>query len=203
MALIDRLFGRNKTLADLNTQELRREEILLQKDRDRLLKKAEQLSEEKKKIFDRGAAEKSTEVRRALAVDFEMKTQEQLQIARELNLRNKELMTVSRLRMIRERQSRSRMGGRLNITSRDLVRITQLIEDDGVKTTAYADQLDEILRIGTEIDREALAGSSVGEAGADLLDIWKKMDEGEMKPEDALDEADRVVRRRASAEEQQ
>lgn len=201
MALLDRLFGRRKSLSDLSPQELRREEILLQKDRDRLLKSVEKIGDEKKKLFDRGAAEKSPEVRKALAADFELKTQEQLHLARELNLRTKEILTVSRLRMVRERQSRGRGGGRLNITVRDLARVTQLIEDDTVRTDAYADQLDEILRTGAEADREA-AASEVGAAGAEVLRMWEELDRGTIKPEEALEAADRAVRRRAAAEQE-
>lgn len=202
MALLDRLFGKRKSLGDLSPQELRREEILLQKDRDRLLKNVEKIGEEKKKLFERGAAEKSPEVRKMLAADFELKTQEQLQLARELNLRTKEIMTVCRLRMVRERQARSRTGGRLNITVSDLARVTQLIEDDAVRVDAYADRLDEILRVGAEADREAVAASEVGQAGAEVLKMWEELDRGTIKPEEALQEADRAVRRRAAPEQE-
>ena len=44
MALIDKIFGKKKTLSDLNKQELRREEILLTKQRDRLFKRIESIS---------------------------------------------------------------------------------------------------------------------------------------------------------------
>jgi hypothetical protein len=98
MALIDKIFGRKKTLSQLGRSELRKEEILLSKQRDRLFKKVEQISVDKQKIFKQGATAKSPELRKALAQDFELKTQEQLMAARELNLRSKELMTVSRLR---------------------------------------------------------------------------------------------------------
>src|SRR5450432_2326028 len=102
MALIDKIFGHKKTLSDLNKQELRKEEILLTKQRDRLFKRIEQISTDKQKIFQQGASQKSPELRKALAQDFELKTQEQLMSARELTLRSKELMTVGRLRIIRE-----------------------------------------------------------------------------------------------------
>src|ERR1700733_14977695 len=102
MALLDKIFGRKKTLSELDRQELRKEEIILTKQRDKLFKRIEQISTDKKKIFEHGATQKSPELRKALAQDFEMKTQEQLMAARELNLRSKELMTVSRLRMIQE-----------------------------------------------------------------------------------------------------
>ena len=78
MALIDKIFGHKKTLSELDRQELRKEEILLTKQRDRLFKRIEQISIDKKKIFEQGATQKSPELRKALAQDFELKTQEQL-----------------------------------------------------------------------------------------------------------------------------
>ena len=44
MALIDKIFGRKKTLSELDRQELRKEEIILTKQRDRLFKRIEQIS---------------------------------------------------------------------------------------------------------------------------------------------------------------
>src|SRR5215471_16052298 len=132
MALIDKIFGRNRTLSELNKQELRKEEILLTKQRDRLFKRIETITVDKQKIFQHGATQKSPELRKALAQDFELKTQEQLMAARELNLRSKELMTVSRLRMIKENNAQGRTMGRLNVTDKDVAKISGWIEDDSV-----------------------------------------------------------------------
>src|SRR5215831_2954439 len=139
MALINKLFGRSKTLSDLTKQELRKEEILLTKQRDRLFKRIEQITGEKQKIFKQGAEQKSPELRKALAQDFELKTQEQLMAARELNLRSKELLTVSRLRLVKENNERGRAMGRLNLTDKDVAKISQWIEDDGVSQDMYTE----------------------------------------------------------------
>src|SRR5436190_21537934 len=120
MALIDKIFGRNKTLSDLDVRELRKEEILIGKQRDRLFKKIETISTDKQKIFKQGATQKSPELRKALAQDFGLKTQEQLMTARELNLRSKELLTVSRLRMVKENIEKARARGRLNVSDKDV-----------------------------------------------------------------------------------
>src|SRR5208282_1523358 len=119
MALLDKLFGSQKTLSELSRTELRKEELIIGKQRDRLFKKIEQISTQKQSIFQQGAKQKSPELRKALAQDFELKTQEQLMSARELNLRSKELLTVSRLRMIRENNEGGRALGRLNLTDKD------------------------------------------------------------------------------------
>src|SRR4029450_7122392 len=132
MALMDKIFGRKKSLSELDRQELRKEEILLTKQRDRLFKKIQTISTDKQKIFQQGAQQKSPELRKALAQDFEFKTQEQLMAARELNLRSKELLTVSRLRMVKENSDNGRAMGRLNLTNADVAKISGWIEDDAV-----------------------------------------------------------------------
>src|SRR6059058_35225 len=156
MALIDKIFGKKKTLSDLNKQELRREEILLTKQRDRLFKRIETISVDKQKIFQQGATQKSPELRKALAQDFELKTQEQMMVARELNLRSKELLTVSRLRMVKENSENGRALGRLNLTAKDVAKISRWIEDDSVGQDVYHERLNMLLGLGAESDKSAL-----------------------------------------------
>ncbi|HEX8523040.1 MAG TPA: hypothetical protein VF669_12350 [Tepidisphaeraceae bacterium] len=196
MALIDKIFGRNKTLSELSRQELRREEILLTKQRDRLFKKIEQIAGAKQKIFQQGAAQKSPELRKALAQDFELKTQEQLMAARELNLRSKELLTVSRLRMVKENNEKGRALGRLNLTDKDVARISQLIEDDNVGQDMYQERLNSILDLGAESDKSAMENIGLTQAGQELMSIWNQMDRGAIKQDDAFEQADKAIRQR-------
>lgn len=198
MALIDKIFGSKKTLSELNRQELRREEILLEKQRDRLFKKMQTITIDKQKIFQQGASQKSADLRKALASQFEMKNQEQLMVARELNLRSKELMTVSRLRMIKENTERGKVLGRLNVTDKDVARISQWIEDDAVSQEMYGEKLDQILDLGEQADRDALAGAGLKEAGQEVMDIWNQMDRGVMKEDEGFEEADKALRKRSA-----
>ena len=199
MALIDKLFGRKKSLSELTRQELRREEILITKQRDRLFKKSEQITAEKQKIFQQGAAQKSPEMRKALAQDFELKTQEQLMTARELNLRSKELLTVSRLRMVKENNEKGRALGRLKLTDKDVARISGWIEDDSVSQDMYSDRLGAILELGAQGDKEALGGIGLTQAGQELMNIWTEMDRGGVKEDQAFEAADRAVRRKSAS----
>jgi hypothetical protein len=201
MALIDKLFGRNKTLSELTRQELRREEILLTKQRDRLFKRIETISTDKQRIFKQGATQKSPELRKALAQDFELKTQEQLMAARELNLRSKELLTVSRLRMVKENTERGRALGRLNVTDKDVAKITSWIEDDSVTQDMYTERLDQILELGAQSDKDALAQAGLSGAGQELMNIWNDLDRGTVKETDAFEQADQAVRKRTAAKE--
>src|SRR5947208_2693026 len=196
MALIDKIFGKQKSLSQLNKTELRREEILLTKQRDRLFKKIETLSQNKQKIFQQGATQKSPELRKALAQDFELKTQEQLMAARELNLRSKELLTVSRLRMIQENKQSGRALGRLNVTDKDVAMISQWIEDDAVSQDMYVERLDQILDLGAQSDKDAMQSAGLTGAGQELMNIWNDIDRGAVKETEAFEQADQAVRKR-------
>ena len=198
MALIDKLFGKKKSLSELTRQELRREEILITKQRDRLFKKVEQIATDKQKIFQQGAAQKSPELRKALAQDFELKTQEQLMTARELNLRSKELLTVSRLRIVKENNEKGRALGRLNLTDKDVARISGWIEDDSVSQDMYQERLGAILELGAQSDKDALGGIGLTQAGQELMNIWTDLDRGAVKQDEAFEAADRAVRRKSA-----
>ena len=121
--------------------------------------------------------------------------------ARELNVRGKELLTVSRLRMVRENQGKAKTFGRLNLAAKDVAAISGLIESDTVTQEMYLEQLDEILEIGEEADRESLLNNTLGEPGQELMDLWADLDRGAVKEDEALAEADRAVRERQASGE--
>src|SRR5205085_7715045 len=167
MALIDKIFGKKeKTLSELSAAELRREEILLTKDRDKMFKRIEQIAADKQKIFQQGATQKSPELRKALAMQFELKTQEQMLAGRQLNVRSKELLTVSRVRMVKENMPKSSGAmGRLNLSEKDVAKITSWIEDDSVSQDMYNERLDEILGLGAASDKDALEHAGLSSTG--------------------------------------
>ncbi len=196
MALISNIFARKKTLGDMGRQELRKEEILLSRHCDRLFNRVAQLSAEKQKIFHQGEGNKMPELRKALARQFELKSQEQLLAARELNLRSKELLTVNRLRLAKENQADGRMLGRLRLADKDVAKIGRWIEDDGVSREMYQERLDAILAAGSQADKQA--PNELTPAGMELMAIWNDMDRGIITHDDAFTQADQAVRRRSA-----
>ena len=200
MAFIEWLTKRKKRISEMTRSELRRQELLLEKDRNQLFKKIGKLGQDKETLFARGANEKSPELRRALAQEFELRTTEQLMISRQLNIRSKELMTVSRLRMLRENADRARRSSKIGLISEvDLLRLGKLIEADSVKAEIYQERLDDILSIGAEVDEGA---KGLTDAGQSVMDVWSKMDDGTIADQTAgFDEADRTVRERHAASE--
>lgn len=200
MAFLEWLTKRKKPLSQMTRSELRRQELLLEKDRNQLLRKVEKIAKDKQQLFDRGATEKTPELRRVLAQEFELRTTEQLMIARQLNIRSKEMLTVSRLRMMRENADRAGQSNKLGLVSEtDLLRMGKLIETDSVRAEVYQERLDEILSIGAGVDEGA---DGLSDAGQSVMNVWEKMDTGTITDAaEAFEQADRTVRERHAAPE--
>ena len=201
MSLLEWLTSRKKPLSQMTRAELRRQELLLEKDSKQLLSKITKIAKEKQSLFERGAQEKTPEVRQVLAQEFEMRTTEQLMLARQLNIRSKERLTVGRLRMLRENADRAGASNKLGLISeKDMLRLSRLIESDAVKAEVYQERLDEVLSIGSEVDKGA---AGLSEAGQTVMNIWTKMDDGVLtNADEAFEEADRSVRDRQSRAEE-
>ncbi|MCG8405497.1 MAG: hypothetical protein MI923_09905 [Phycisphaerales bacterium] len=199
MGLFDWLTKKNKSLSQMTRSELRRQELLLQRERDQLVKRISQLAEKKQEIFEKGRNEKTPEVRKILAQEFDLKTTEQLMASRQLNIRSKETLTVTRMRMLRENTERAKArGSSLGLISeKDLITLEKMIANDSITAEIYQDRLDDMLKVGLEEGEGALSPGS-----QQVLDIWDQMDTGLIKDEgEAFDEADRRVRERHSAAE--
>jgi hypothetical protein len=195
------LTTKRKTLANMNVAELRAQEMLMTNERDKLLARVRKLGDEKQEIIRSGAKEKTPEMRRVMAQQFDLLHGEQMMISRQLNMRSKELLTVSRLRMLRENQPQRTAASPLaSITSRDLAVIERLIENEQVSSEAYQERLDELLHVGHAADEAAASG--VSPAAEELLKIWNDMDAGLIADDSAaFDEAERRVRERDKSAE--
>ncbi len=199
MGLFDWLTKKSKSLSQMTRSELRRQELLLQRERDQLVKRISQLAEKKQEIFEKGRNEKTPEVRNILAQEFDLKTTEQLMASRQLNIRSKETLTVTRMRMLKENADRAKArGSKLGmISERDLIALEKMIENDSITAEIYQDRLDDMLKIGLEEGEMALAPGT-----QQVLDIWDQMDTGLIQDSaEAFDEADRRVRERHQAAE--
>lgn len=200
MALFEWLTKRKKPLSKMTRSELRRQELLLDKDRTRLVNRITKLAKEKQELFERGATERTPELRRMMAQEFELRTTEQLMLSRQLNIRSKETMTVSRLRMLRENADRAGQSSKLGLVSAaDVLRLGKMIESDAIKAEVYQEKLDDILSIGAEVDQGA---AGLSEAGEGVMKVWEKMDAGAITDTaEGFDEADRTVREKHAAPE--
>ena len=117
-------------------------------------------------------------------------------VARELNLRSKELMTVARLRMVKENQQSTAGAGRLNLTARDMAKVSGWLESDAVGQEMYAEKLDQLLEIGGMADREAIESAELGRAGNDLMHLWDQLDAGSVEEDEAYQQAEEATRKK-------
>jgi hypothetical protein len=198
MNFFEWLTTRRKTLATMSAAELRAQEMLLENDCNRMQAKVRKIATDKQKLVDQGAKEKTPEMRRTFAQQFDLLHTEQMMISRQLNIRTKERLTTSRLRMLREHAPSSVLaGGRVTIRDSDLAVIARLIENDQITSEMYQERLDEILALGHEAEQGA---AGLSPAGQELMKIWNDLDAGLIKDTTAAyDEAERRVRERADA----
>lgn len=197
------LTTKRKTLSTMTVAELRTQELLLQNECKRMQARVMKLARDKQAIVERGSKEKTPELRQNFAQQFDLMHTEQMMLSKHLNIRSKEALTVSRLRLLRESAKRASgmTGSRALIREADLTTIEQLIENDAISTELYQERLDEILNIGHESDTAA-AGAGVSPAAKELMKVWEDMDAGLIKDsEAAFDEAEKRVRERGKAAE--
>ena len=102
--------------------------------------------------------------------------------------------------MVKENKSRGSALGRLNLTDKDVARISGWIEDDAVTQDMYTERLNGLLELGEQSDKDALGQAGVSAAGQELLTIWSEMDRGAVAPDQAFSAADQAVRRRTTPE---
>ena len=198
------LTTKRKTLATMSVAELRAQEMLLENDRNRLQAKMSKLARDKQSIVEKGGKEKTPELRQTLAQQFDLLHTEQTMTARHLNIRSKELITVSRLRMLRENSQRAGLVSSatgVSIRESDLAVIENLIENESVTLEAYEERLNDLLSIGHAADLAA-SSANVSPAAEEIMRIWDDMDHGLIKDDqEAFDEAERRVRERGKATE--
>lgn len=200
MNFFEWLTTRRKTLATMDAAELRAQEMLLTSERDRMMARITKLAKDKQSIVEKGAKEKTPEMRRTFAQQYDLLHTEQTMLSRHLNIRSKEALTVTRLRMLRETAGRTGVGalGRGLLRDSDLALIERLIENDKITTEIYQERLDAILQAGHEADADP---TGLSPASAELMRVWNDMDAGLIKDTaTAFDEAERRVRERSRAE---
>ena len=106
MNFFEWLTTRRKTLGTMDTGELRAQEMLLTSERDRMMTRVQKLAKDKQGIIEKGAKEKTPEMRRTFAQQYDLLHTEQMMLSKHLNIRSKEALTVSRLRLLRETAQR-------------------------------------------------------------------------------------------------
>jgi hypothetical protein len=179
---------------------VRREEIRLGIKENQTLGKLEKLEKEREEIFARGMKMKSPAHRRQLARLYEAKAGGVKTLERELSLLSKELTTISALKLALERQQSSREGVSKVLRRVDEAQLMTYLEDDKISQEMYLEKLNNVLSAVT--DNAHQITESLGKEGAEVIDVWQKMDEGEIDSfEDGLKLADKAVRAREKERE--
>jgi hypothetical protein len=197
MGLMD-LLGLKKK--ELSLEQVKREEIRLGIKETQTLAKLEKMEKEREEIFARGTKLKSPAHRRQLARLYEARSSGVKALERELAVLSKELTTISALKLALERRSPAREGLSKILRKVDEAELMTYLEDDKITQEMYLEKLNNVLSTVTEGAKEIT--ETIGQEGREVLDVWQRMDEGEIENfDDGLKLADKAVREREKKEE--
>ena len=184
---------------ELSLVEVKREEIKLGIRENQTISKLEKLEKEREDIFAKGSKIKSPSRRRQLARLYDLKSGGVKLLERELNVMSKELTTISALKLALERRESQKEGIGHLLNRVDEAELMTLLEDDKITQEMYVEKLNEALSTVTEGSKHMF--ESLGKEGDEVMNVWQKMDDGEIESfEDGLKAADKAVRSKEKPE---
>ena len=188
MSILGKIFTKGKKgLTDLGLEEIRVEEKRLEIRENQHLRQIEKYDKLREDVFHQGAKNKSPARRRIYARRFGDYSQRIGMIERELTRVVKELMTLTRVRGILERQRQIPVQNVLQrLKEEDLLKLTTLLEDDKISEEVYLQKLDLMLGV---VNDPAYESQDIGNEGMEVLKTWEQMDEGEVEFGEGLKEA--------------
>ena len=177
----------------LTLEQVKREEIKLGIRESQTLSKLEKLEKEREEIFAKGLKIKSPPRRRQLARLYEMKSSGVKMMEHELGVLSKEITTIAALKLALERRNNSKEGVSRILQRVDEAELMTYLEDDKVSQEMYLEKLNGVLSTVTEGAHQIT--EDLGKEGSEVMDVWQKMDEGEIDSfSDGLKLADKAVR---------
>jgi len=185
---------------ELTLEQVKREEIKLGIRETQTLSKLEKLEKEREEIFAKGLKIKSPPRRRQLARVYEMKSSGVKMMERELSMLSKEITTISALKLALERRNNSKEGVARILERVDEAKLMTYLEDDKISQEMYLEKLNGVLSTVTEGAGQIT--EDLGKEGSEVMDVWQKMDEGEIDSfSDGLKLADKAVREKEKRSE--
>ena len=185
---------------ELTLEQVKREEIKLGIRETQTLAKLEKLEQARAEIFAKGLKLKSPPRRRQLARLYEMKASGVKMMERELSMISKEITTIAALKLALERRHNSREGVSRILQKVDEAELMTYLEDDKVSQEMYLEKLNGVLSTVTEGANQIT--EDLGKEGSEVMDVWQKMDEGEIESfSDGLKLADKAVREKEKRSE--
>jgi hypothetical protein len=116
-------------------------------------------------------------------------------LERELSILSKEITTISALKLALERRVTGKDGVSRILERVDEARLMTYLEDDKISQEMYLEKLNGVL--STVTDGATQITEDLGKEGSEVMDVWQKMDEGEIENfADGLKLADKAVRQK-------
>ena len=185
-----------KNKRGLTLESVKRESIRLDIRERQKLSKLEKMEKEREAIFHRGSKERSAVRRRQLARQYDQRTRGVSMLERELAMLSKEITTMNAVEMAMERSQVGKEGASKLLMRMNESELSTMLEDDKITSELYMEKLTDVLGV-IHTDAESIV-AELGSEGSEVMNVWQKMDEGEIESFEAgMKEAQTAEREKA------
>ena len=167
------LFGKGRqTLDDLSTDELRKERIRLENEEKKLMKRLDDIEEEKKRTFIQGRDESSERKKMVLARKYKELDVQARNMERNMQYFSKQLRIVNGFLNLKENERILKASGLSNIISRmDLQELQIYVDEASIDGSFQFDKLQDVL---TTLEEGGSLGGEIAE-DKEVRDIFDEM----------------------------
>lgn len=168
-----------KSRKGLTLETVKREGIRADIRERQKLAKLEAMEKEREAIFHRGSQERSPVRRRQLARQYDLRSRGVQMLERELAILSKEITTLNALQSALERSRVGKEGASKLLMRMNEAELATMLEDEKISSELYMEKLGDVLGAVHE-DARAMV-TELGNEGSEVMNIWQKMDEGEIE----------------------
>ena len=167
------LFGKGRqTLDDLSTDELRKERIRLENEEKKLMKRLDDIEEEKRRVFLQGRDESSERKKMVLARKYKELDVQARNMARNMQYFSKQLRIVNGFLNLKDNERILKASGLSNIISRmDLQELQIYVDEASIDGSFQFDKLQDVL---TTLEEGGSLGGEIAE-DKEVRDIFDEM----------------------------
>lgn len=198
MAILDsikNMFDRKRSIEDLSFDELRKEKIRLEQEEGKLVRRVEDLEEQKQQLFLKGKDESSHRQKRIMATKIKELDVQGKNLDKSLRLISRQLRIINGFIQIKENEQLLEKAGVFDfISDIDLSTLQRYVEEASIEGAFQLDKFQEILDAIEETEK--VVGEF--EEDRDILEIMEAMEEAQVLERESPLEAEELARQRLS-----
>lgn len=184
----DKFFNKKKSIQDISPEELQRERIRLEQEESKLIKRIDDLEQQKKQLFTKGKDETSVRQQRIIASKIKDVDVQARNLDRNLQLFEHQLRVVNGFIQLKENQKLLTESGLSSVINKmDLVTLQAYIEKATVNESFNMEKLQDVVRT-LEEGHGVMEETRVDEDIEDIVKMFQETKAAETENPLAVDE---------------